>query len=138
MKTPSVSVDIIVLRGGRILLGLLSERWLYNGRQAYGVPGRDIAFGETIGETVVRNIREEFGCRVTRHKVISVNANYALGNHFIGIGVVAEMDGEPQLLLTDDWEKWEWFNPAQLPSNLFPAAKNVIESYLQHRVTVAE
>jgi len=138
MKTPGINVDIVIVRDGKILLGLLTKQWSHNGEQVYGVPGRDIVFGEKIGETVARNIREEFGCNVTHHEVISVNANYALGNHFIGIGVVAEMDGEPKVLLSDDWEKWEWFDPNDLPSNLFPAAKNVVDSYLHHKVNVAE
>jgi ADP-ribose pyrophosphatase YjhB (NUDIX family) len=138
MKTPALSVDILIIRDGKILLGLLTEQWNYEGKRAYGVPGRDIRFGETIGETVQRNILEEFGRNVTHHEVISVNANYALGNHYVGIGVVAKMDGEPKLLLPEDWEKWEWFDTDNLPDNLFPAARNVLDSYLQGKVTVSE
>lgn len=85
-KTPGINVDILVIRDGKILLGLMTEQWNYEGHQVYGVPGRDIRFGETIGDTIKRNIQEEFGCNVTSHEIIAVNANYALGNHFIGIG----------------------------------------------------
>jgi ADP-ribose pyrophosphatase YjhB (NUDIX family) len=137
-KNPGVSVDILVIQGDKILLGLLTEEWNYEGRRAYGVPGRDIRFGEKMGDTVKRNIQEEFDCGVTSHEIICVNANYALGNHFIGIGVTAEIDGEPKVLLPEDWEKWEWFDKDSLPDNLFPAARNLIESYLQHKITVAE
>ncbi len=95
-KSPKINVDILVVKGSKILLGLLTKKWLYKKKQVYGVPGRDIRFGEKIGETVKRNIREEFGCNVTKYKIISVNANYALSNHYIGIGVVAEIDDEPK------------------------------------------
>lgn len=137
-KFPRVNVDILVVRKNKILLGLLTEKWKYKGSQVYGVPGRDIRFGEKIGDTVIRNIKEEFGCNVRKHKIISVNANYALGNHYIGIGITAEIDGETKLLIPEDWEKWEWFDKNNIPQNLFPAAKNLIECYLKNKINVAE
>ena len=116
----------------------MTKQWSYQGKQVYGVPGRDIYFGEKIGDTLRRNIKEEFDCNVTFYKIISVNANYALGNHYIGIGIVAEIDGEPKVLFPEDWEKWEWFDKDNLPKNLFPATKNLIDSYLKNEVTVSE
>lgn len=138
MDWPKINVDIIVVKNDKILLGLLTKKWNYEGKQVYGVPGRDIQFGEKIENTIRRNIKEEFGCTVIKYKIISVNANYALGNHYIGIGVVAEIDGEPNLLLPEDWEKWDWFSRDEIPTNLFPAAKNVIECYLQNKFCVSE
>ena len=137
-KTPGINVDILVIQGEKILLGLMTEQWNYEGRQVYGVPGRDIRYGEKMGDTVKRNILEEFGCQAVNYQIICVNANYALGNHFIGIGVVAEIDGKPQVLLPDDWVRWEWFDENDIPDNLFPPTKNLIESYRQHKVNVAE
>lgn len=137
-QLPGINVDILVIKGNNILLGLLTEKWNYKGKRVYGVPGRDINFGEKIGETIKRNIREEFNCGVTNYQIICVNANYALGNHSIGIGVVAEIDGEPKKLIPEDWEKWEWFDKSSIPTNLFPATKNLIDCYLQNKVNVAE
>ncbi len=137
-KTPKVNVDILVVKDDKILLGLLTKKWNYQGKQVYGVPGRDIRFGEKIGDTVKRNIKEEFGCNITNYKVICVNANYALGNHYIGIGVVAEIDKEPKLLIPEDWEMWEWFTKDTIPDNLFPAAKNLVKCYLEKMFIVSE
>lgn len=137
-RIPKVSVDILIIRGGKILLGLLTPKWNYKGSRVWGVPGRDICFGETIGETVKRNVREEFGCNVTEYKIISVNANYARGNHYIGIGVVASIDGESKVMMPEDWEKWEWFDLASIPDNLFPPAKNLIKCYQRKKVCVSE
>lgn len=137
-KTPKVNVDILIIRDGKILLGLLTDQWKYQGKKVYGVPGRDILFGEKIGETVRRNIKEEFGCSVTNYKILCVNANYALGNHYIGIGIVAEIDKEPKVLIPEDWEKWEWFSKDEIPKNLFPPAKNVIDCYISNRINVSE
>lgn len=135
---PKVNVDILVVKGKKILLGLLTKKWSYKGKQVYGVPGRDIRFGEKIRKTVRRNIKEEFGCNVKKYKIISVNANYALGYHYIGIGVVVEIDGKPKLLIPEDWEKWEWFDKNIIPDNLFPATKNLINCYLKKKFIVSE
>jgi ADP-ribose pyrophosphatase YjhB (NUDIX family) len=137
-KKPGINVDILVIKNNKILLGLLSDKWCELGKKVYGVPGRDIRFGEKIGETIKRNITEEFGCGVINYKIICINANYALGNHYIGIGVIAEIDGEAKNLLPEDWEKWEWFDRETIPDNLFPATKNLIDCYLQDKVNVAE
>lgn len=137
-KVPKVNVDILVIRGRKFLLGLLTDKWKYKGKNAWGMPGRDIRFKEKIGEAVRRNIKEEFDCKVTQHKIISVNANYALGNHYIGIGVIAKIDGSPKLLIPEDWKKWEWFSKNNIPKNIFPPAKNLIECYLKNKFIVSE
>jgi len=138
MKQPIVNVDILVVKGHKILLGLLTEEWCPPGIQNYGVPGREILFGETIGSAVNRHIVDDLGCVLINHKVICVNANYALENHYIGVGVVAEISGDVQLLHPEDWLKWEWFDRNQVPSNLFDPAKNLIECYLSAQICVSE
>lgn len=137
-RFPKVNIDMLVIKEDKILLGLLTKKWNLQGRQVYGVPGRDIKFGEKIGDTVKRNIREEFGCNVTTYKITCVNANYALGNHYLGIGVIVEIDGEPRVLIPEDWEKWEWFSQDKVPHNLFPATRNLIECYLKNKFNVSE
>lgn len=138
LKFPKVNVDILVVKKDKILLGLLTDKWNYEGKKVYGVPGRDIRFGEKIVDTVKRNIKEEFNCNITKYKIICVNANYGLGNHYIGIGAVVKIDREPINLIPEDWEEWEWFDKDNIPSNLFPATKNLIECYLQGEVNVSE
>jgi ADP-ribose pyrophosphatase YjhB (NUDIX family) len=137
-KTPKVSIDILVIKDNKILLGLLSKDWLYNGKQVYGLPGREIKFRESIGDAVKRNIEEEINCKVVKYTVFSVNANYAFDNHYIGIGVIVEISGEVKLLKPKDWDSWEWFDKSDIPKNLFPAAENIIRSYLENKVTVSE
>ena len=135
---PRVNVDILVVQKGMLLLGLLTDKWNYDGKPAWGVPGRDVRFRETIGDAVKRNIEDEFGCNVIKHEIICVNANYALGNHYLGIGVVAESDGEPKILLPEDWKEWRWFSEDKIPESLFPATKNLVECYLKNKFNVSE
>jgi ADP-ribose pyrophosphatase YjhB (NUDIX family) len=137
-KIPKINVDILVIRKDKILLGLLTKKWNYQGKRVYGVPGRDIKFGEKISDTIKRNIKEEFGCNVIKYKIICVNSNYAFGNHYIGIGVVAEIDDEAKALIPEDWERWKWFSKNNLPDNLFPATNNLIKCYFENKVCVSE
>src|ERR1700760_1816354 len=136
MKQPTVSIDILVIRDGRVLLGLLTDEWSQGGRPTYGLPGREILFGERFGEAVEHNIQEELGCVMKSYAVIAVNANYALGNHYIGVGVTATIDGKPKVIKPEDWQAWEWFSLDELPQNLFPPAQNLIDSYKADSVTV--
>ncbi|MDO8609090.1 MAG: NUDIX domain-containing protein [bacterium] len=138
MKYPRINIDILIVNKNKILLGLLTKKWSNKGEQVYGVPGREIYFGEKIGQTVRRNIKEDLGCNVKNYKIISVNANYALGNHYVGIGIVVEIEGEIKNLVPKDWEKWEWFEKYKIPQNLFPATENLINCYLEKKFTVSE
>jgi ADP-ribose pyrophosphatase YjhB (NUDIX family) len=137
-KFPKVNVSILVIRDGAVLLGLLSDKWLYKGKQVYGSPGRDIMFRETIGDAVRRNIKDEIDCDVTAYEVICVNANYEWENHYIGIGVTVRIDGTPKLLKPDDWETWEWFDINSLPSNLLPELQYLLRCYKEKKVNVSE
>ena len=137
-KEPRVGVDVLVVKNNQVLLGLLSKKWLVNGVQVYGVPGRDIRFGEKIGDTVKRDIWKDIGCSVISYKIFSVNVSHTFNNHYINIGIVAEIDGEPKNLVPVDWERWEWFDLSKIPGNLFPSVKNAINCYLEKSVCIAE
>ncbi len=138
MKQPVASVDILVIRNDQVLLGLLSEKWSLEGQPTYGLPGREILFGETFRETVERNIREELSCVMKDYAVIAVNANYAFDNHYLGVGVTARIEGEPQVTKPEDWQRWEWYSLDKLPANLFPPAQNLLDSYTLGLVTVSD
>ncbi len=138
MRAPVVNIDLLIIRNEKILLGLLSKEWMFENKQVFGLPGREILFKESIGDAVHRNIKEELGCKVLSYEVFSINANYAFGNHFIGIGVKVSIEGVISTSNNRDWESWDWFELNSIPENLFPPAKNAIESYLQHKVTVSE
>lgn len=137
-KIPKVNVSILVIKKSKVLLGLLTEKWMVDGKQVYGSPGRDIHFRETMGEAIKRNIKEEIHCEVTSYEIICVNANYEWGNHYIGIGAVAEISGEPEIVKPDDWQQWEWFDINSLPPNLLPEAKDLITCYREKKVNISE
>jgi 8-oxo-dGTP diphosphatase len=136
-KITHVNVDILVKRGDKILLGLLKQ-WKEGNMPLYGMPGSDVHFGEPIGDAIRRNVREELGCGLTSYDIIAVNANYEFGNHYIGIGCIADIDGEPEVMQKDDWVSWEWFHIDAIPDNLFTAAKSLLKCLKEKKVCVSE
>jgi 8-oxo-dGTP diphosphatase len=138
-QKPTLNVDILIIREGKVLLGLFSDKWkIENGKKFWGVPGQEISFLESFGDAAKRYARKEIGCEIERYVVFAVNANYALNNHFVGIGVWAEIEGEPANKNPEDWDKWKWFDLDDLPADLFPPARNVINSFKQKKVCVEE
>lgn len=137
-KKPHVNIDVLITKNNKVLLGLLSEEWRYKGEKVYGVPGRDIEFGEKFIEAAQRDVAREFDGRITDYDIISVNSNRAYGNHYIGIGILVETEDKLDLSPSEDWEKWEWFSQDEIPNNLFPAAENLLDSYFKGRVCVSE
>ena len=129
------SVDIVIVKISddekkEVLLGRLDERWSDNGKYEWGVAGREILGKENWKKTVFRNVADELGCEVVMCKKFCENENNALGNHYMGIGVLAEISGEPKVLTPQDWNEWRWFSIDDIPKKLFPAAKKVIDAYL--------
>ena len=48
MKSPGINVHILIIKNDKILLGLLTKKCKYKGKQAYGIPGCDIKLDEKI------------------------------------------------------------------------------------------
>jgi len=127
---PTVNVDILIVRDSHVLLGMPSDKWLQGKEKLWGIPGDDIQFEETIEEAVRRNLRDELGVTLKSMKILGVHENFAFGNHYIGIGILVDIDGEPDLKpISDNWQTWEWFSFDQLPENLFIAAQKTIGEY---------
>lgn len=133
-KRPMVSVDLIVVRNDKILLGKLSGRWSDKGKYEWGLPGREIRFGDSFEEAVNRNLREETGMKLKRFRIVCVNNNFAFNNHYVSIGIKAEAAGEPKLT-NKDWKEWKWFDKRSIPRKLFPSAEITIRCYLENKVT---
>ncbi len=137
MRNPRINLDIIIEKDNKILLGKISKKFASKIYPCYGLPGNDLKFGETFEHSVNRQLRSELSLKMLNFKIISINSNYALNNHYIGIGIVAKVSGEVKNNRPDLWEEWAWFNKNKLPKNLFPGAKNQLKSYLNRKITVS-
>lgn len=141
VRIPVVALDILVVKGEKILLGLLSEAWAENGKRVYGLPGREVRFGERIEDCIRANVAEVTGITLPEHEVeiFGVNPNRHQGNHFINISVLVHVpEGTETTKTTVDWESWQWVTLDQVPDNLFITVKYTLESYRKKKMIVSE
>ncbi len=136
MNKIGVGIDLIIKKENKILLGRLNKKWRTPAVE-WGFPGGDINFGETFQKTIERNLKKELGMKLKSFKIISVNSNFWLNNHYINIGVLADAEGSEKLNNLEDWEEWKWFDLNNLPENLCPPAKLTLKSFLENRISVS-
>lgn len=124
---PRVNIDLLIVKDGKILLGLVTEKWRDGKPELWGLPGKDLLAHETIETACKRMLQEEFSCGMQKFRVSGVTENFAYRNHYISIGVEVTPDKELRMQPSDDFERWEWHAMNHLPRHLFGAAKQQID-----------
>jgi 8-oxo-dGTP diphosphatase len=98
-------------------------------------PGGEVAFGETMGEAVRREFREEFAMGVEVVTQLGA-ADHLLpdeGQHWISVSFTARhTSGPPQILEPAKCTEIGWFDLAGLPQPLTLASEQTLAAY-QHR-----
>lgn len=136
-KLPVVAVDIIVQDSkDKILLGRVAEKWQGGRKYIWGLPGREISFGEDIKTSVKHNLKEELGVEMIDGQVVCVNSNFGLGNHYVTIGVTAKIDGNVVNKRPADWLEWKWFEKKSIPPKLFPSAERTLKAFLKESMSL--
>jgi ADP-ribose pyrophosphatase YjhB (NUDIX family) len=136
-KKPTLSVDLLVLNERhQVLLGKVTEAWRENDQYLWGLPGREVNFGENLAHCAVRTLREETGMLLISLEIKCVNSNFGFDNHYVAVGIVVNANGVPRVTQPNDWEEWHWFDMKSLPDKLFPSAKATLEAFLAGVVSV--
>ncbi len=110
----NINVVALIKRDDKILMGLREYK---KGMPLWTFPGGRCEGGETIEETLIREIKEEIG--VTDFDIV----------RFIGekLGVKQDdkvyffeckINQEPKLMEPEKFLKWDWFSFKNLPLNL--------------------
>jgi 8-oxo-dGTP diphosphatase len=119
MPAPRVGVGVIVLRGGRVLLGL---RRGAHGAGTWALPGGHLEFGETVEQCAAREVHEETGLvvdAVARGPYTS-DVFACEGKHYVTLFVLAQATrGEPALREPAKCAAWRWCRWSELPVPLF-------------------
>ena len=129
---PRVGVGVIIRNNsGEILLGLRKNS---HGDGEWALPGGKVDFGETLIETVEREVKEETGLSVSNVQLISVCDDRKFisshNKHFISIGFVCNSASEtPTVNEPEKCSEWRWFPISKLPQNVFMASTATIENY---------
>lgn len=115
---PFVGVSAVVVRGGRVLLGLRRGSL---GAGTWGFPGGKVETGEDPTETVRRELLEETGLVATAIEPIRWTSDIIPGpdQHFVTLHHRVRAGGEPAILEADKVDRWSWFAPDELPAAVF-------------------
>lgn len=126
-ERPKVGVGVIVIKGGKILLG---KRKNSHGSGHWSFPGGHLEFGESWVECAVRETMEETGLTIKniRFGTVSNDIFASEEKHYITIFMLADYDsGELAVMEPDKCEKWEWFDWDDLPQPLFIPIQNLVK-----------
>ena len=131
---PRVGVGVILVNHqGQVLLGKRK------GSHApyWSIAGGHLELGESFESAAIREVAEETGFLITNPSVIAVTNNLETwresGLHYISVTLLAEVEGEPQLLEPEKCEGWVWCDPRALPEPHFDASRQSISCWLAGR-----
>jgi 8-oxo-dGTP diphosphatase len=116
---PRVGIGVVVVRDGRLLLGL---RRGSHGADTWALPGGHLEPGETDASCAARELREETGLVATacHPGPPPVAWTAETGQPYLTRFIVADVPvGEPRLLEPDKCAEWRWCALDALPQPLF-------------------
>lgn len=104
---PRVGVGVILTNAqGQVLLGKRK------GSHApyWSIPGGHLEVGESFESAAIREVAEETGLQIHGPEVVAVTNNLETwresGLHYISVTLLAQAEGEPQLLEPEKCEGW--------------------------------
>ena len=117
----------MILKDDKVLLG---KRKKWDGAFEYAGPGGHLAFGETLEECAQRKVTEETGLVVENVQIVSfLNALHWKGSHYVDIEATAQwVSGEPQVLDSEMFDGWSWYDIGDLPEPLIVGDKKGLEA----------
>jgi len=135
-----VGFGAFLKRGNQVLLGKRHEDpekadSELRGEGTWTMPGGKLEFQESLREGVCREVREETGIEVDKAslKLVSVTNDIVEDAHFVTLGFLSEsFEGGPRVMEPDEITEWKWFDLDNLPDNIFPPSKKVLENYAQN------
>ncbi|HYF10240.1 MAG TPA: NUDIX domain-containing protein [Candidatus Paceibacterota bacterium] len=109
-----------VVKDGRVLMGLrhyTSDKW--KTISVWTLPGGRCDGGETLGETLLREAREETGLDLEPLEYLGEVAGAKEGDRVPMF--LCHASGEPELLEPQKFSEWKWFCASEIPGNFINA-----------------
>ena len=126
-KRPLVGVAVIVIRGGRVLLG---KRKGAHGEGTWALPGGHLELFETIEDCAKREVFEETGLSIgdIEHAAFTNDFFENESKHYVTLFVTARSKrGEPRICEPARCAAWQWFDWSDLPKPLFPPLASLLK-----------
>ena len=132
MERPGVGLSVIVMDGGKVLLG---KRKNSHGAGTWAFPGGHIEGFEKLEDCAYRELEEETGLTrkdvelIEKHPIAATNDFFKKDNkHYVTLYLRAEhFNGTPKIIEPDKCEEWKWFYWSSLPKPLFTPVKNLVK-----------
>ncbi len=134
-KKIGVGFGVMLLKNRKMLLGRRHEDTKkadseLRGEGTWTMPGGKLEYGESIINGAKREVLEETGIELNAEKIICMNEDMNERAHFITIGLFStDFEGEAQVLEPDEITEWKWFASKDLPENIFPPSKKILENF---------
>ncbi len=125
-KKPRVGVGVIVIRDGKVLLGLRTGS---HGAGTWAPPGGHLEYGEEVEACARREVQEETGLtlRATSYGSYVSNVLEPEGKHCVTVFVIGWADaGDPKRVEPDKCSGWYWFDWSAMPRPLFAPLQSLI------------
>ena len=122
-----LGVGVLIERNGKILLGKRCEGWA---NRTWTFIGGKLRPGENYIEAAKREAKEETGLEIDDLELITKHVNDINGTPFLTFGFKPKIvKGEPKAMEPDEIERWEWFDPDNLPENVYLPTMKMIKDY---------
>jgi len=122
-----VGCNTIIVKKEKILLGKRKNCYKSG---TWGLPGGHLELGEDLIDGAKRELWEEVGIKDPKLEFLSVVEGDKDEAHYIQVNfLLKDFKGEPVLTEEDKCEEWGFFSMEELPKNIFPPHKKVLEAY---------
>ncbi|MCB1148773.1 MAG: NUDIX domain-containing protein [Chlamydiia bacterium] len=128
-KRPKIGVGVLVVKGGRLLLG---ERIHSHGSGTWCPPGGHLEFGESPAECAARELKEETSLVATEIAPGPWTNDFfeAENKHYLTVYmIVREFEGIPVVKEPKKCAQWSWFDFDALPQPLFLSLHHLLQSH---------
>ena len=116
-KQPIIGVGAVIIKDGKILL---EKRKNEPGKGKWSIPGGLVELGESVEQTVIREVREETGLKVGKPEHIDVvdnvirDENGEIKYHFVIIDYFVKLKGGTMKAMSDAEElRWVTFDEVE-------------------------
>ncbi len=126
-KVPSLTVDIIIEREGKILMIRRKGKTFHN---YLALPGGFVDYGETVEHAAIREAKEELNVDIGLREILGVYSDPERDprKHIVSIVFIADTEENPQA--GDDASDFEWVDLDDTSEFAFDHGK-ILEDYLK-------